>query len=273
MNIILAGNVNMVPGFEIVIYSTMLHNKSINWHIFTMDIVVDTHIDDHTGYHIEYTKISIDDIRWLSFLIQYMDKHSNLVVHDVHDLYIEYLRDSVNHATDFTPYTSLRLLSDIVIPDPDALYLDADIIVQDNIEDAYHKYTTVNSDYSAYSHPDACDGFGEMIAGVMFLNLDHIRQSDFMHKARHFWKTVYHKFPDQNALRLAGDPYPLNETFNYCDDHKKAKYRPSILHFTHVNEYKIYTHMPGEFYRYYPEHKYIHEGLERIREVYRNYNR
>ena len=46
MNILLAGNDRVYPGLELVIYSTMNHNKNINWFIFTMDITI---INDDTN--------------------------------------------------------------------------------------------------------------------------------------------------------------------------------------------------------------------------------
>jgi lipopolysaccharide biosynthesis glycosyltransferase len=37
MNIMLAGNDKVYYGIELVIYSTMAHNKNVHWYIVTMD--------------------------------------------------------------------------------------------------------------------------------------------------------------------------------------------------------------------------------------------
>lgn len=77
-----------------------------------------------------------------------------------------------------------------------------------------------------------------------------------------------YRYPDQMALRDAGDPEPLEETYNYMQDHKLAPYKPVVLHFSNGNRYKLYTTAPGSFYRYYPEHKYIKDGLDIIRSAH-----
>lgn len=264
IDILLCGN--LVNGFEVVIYSTMLHTHNIHWHIMTMSVEV-PHETDKVIYG--YNKLTDSDVEWLRYIARYMDGGSELTVYDVKEQFNEHLADSVNKDTGFTPYAACRLLADIVLPVNHCLYMDADVIVQEDLTWMYQYYTSIDTDYCAYTIPNARDGFGEMISSVMILNLDKLRESHVLTHARHNYRTRTYKFPDQTALSDAKDPYPLLETYNYMYDHKEALYKPAILHFSHANTKKIYSVPTGEFYRYYPEHRYIKDGLDIIRETYK----
>lgn len=266
MNIVVAGDLNVFSGIEAVIYSTMLHNKNVHWHILTMDLEM-AYEERHTGC--KFIGLNPNMIEWLSYIVRFMDCNSRLTCHDMHDVYLRYFDNAVNKFTPFTPYASLRLLIDVAIDIPHALYLDADIIVQDELETMYWKYLNKSITYAAYSLPGANAGYGEMISAVILFDLVSCRRTRFLERARYNYNHVEHKFPDQNALALAGDPFPLPETYNYMHDHKAAIHKPTILHFSNDNYCKIYQTDAGSFYRYYPEHRYIKDGLDIIRETYR----
>lgn len=266
INIVLAGDRNVICGLEAVIYTTMLHNKNINWYILTMDVVVDTQDPE---YVCRYIGLNDTDRDWFSYIVNYMDHNSTLTICNTRDIYDIHLSGSVNRRTGFTPYASLRLIIDVALPIQHCLYLDADVIVQDSIEDMYWKYLTKDTDYAAYSIPEACDGFGEMISAVLVMNVDRMRHSGFLVRARQNYNLYPYEYPDQMALALAGKPYPLPETYNCMHDHKKLTYKPTILHFSCKNYLKLYQSTQGDFYRYYPEHRYIKDGLDIIRETYR----
>lgn len=282
MNIALAGDRNVLSGIELVIYSTMKYNKNIHWYILTMDTIVH---NDQTGETHHYHGITDEFTqKWIAWLVNFMDYNSTVTFIDCEGLYQEHLAHSVNRFTAFTPYAALRLLADFIVPynpqqpNPDdnlLLYLDADVIVQRNIEDMYYHTLQWDEDYAAYSLPDACDGFGELISAVILFNLRHLRYSGLLNRARRNYNGKLYPYPDQGALADAGTPVPLHETYNYMLDHKKCTYKPHILHFSNVNYTKIYNaSVPeGEFWHYYPEHQYLKDGLDIAKETFYNYHR
>ncbi len=263
MNIIMAADKGMLSGLEMVIYSTMLHNVCVDWYIFTMNIncVV-------CGEWRSFSAVDSEDLRWLESIVKYHDSRSHIKVVDVSSLYAEYLENNPNRESGFTPFTTLRLLADLALPEVgDALYLDCDVIVQKNLGDMYYGYLPKCEDYCAYSIPYACDWEGEMVAGVLLLNLDKIRKNGFLSRARDNINRNQYRFPDQMALRDAGKPYPLPETYNYMFSLYKLCYEPHIIHFTNEIEGKIYSDGKTLFYKKFPQFRYIEEGLDTVRRI------
>lgn len=266
MHIAIAGNGKVLSGMELLIYSTMLHNRDVIWHVMTGDLKVDN--GDGTGTI--YGGISETDCEWLRKIVKFCDYRSDLIRHDVSELYDQTIAMSVNRGSGFTPYTALRLLSDLAFPDLDTVfYLDSDIIVQGDIRPPYLQYRWSEYDYAAYTIPDACQGEGEMVGGVLVLNLRQCRKSGFLHRARKYYIANQYRWMDQEALRDAGGKLgDLQETYHYLRDHKMATYKPVILHFCCDNKFKIYTAPTiADFFRYYPEHKYLKDGIDIIRSV------
>ena len=261
LHLLISGDRRVMPGLEALVYSAMLHNRNVVWHLFTMEVQIDHGDGTGTGYY----GITEEDAAWLRRIVRFMDADSDLIRYDVRDQYLEHLDGSVNRSTGFTPYAGLRLLADLILDMDCCMYLDADIIVQGDLRPPYERCRRGGSDYAAYTIPDACDGYGELISAVLVLNLRNIRNSGFLARARRYYNRERYTYPDQMALAAAGDPEPLEETYNYMKDHKLAEYRPVVLHFSNDNKFKLYNTQPGVFYRYYPEHRYIKEGLDLIR--------
>ena len=269
MNILMAANDTMIEGLELVIYSLLTYNKNINIYIFTMDIDVD-HEDEHYIQH--FDALSDYNKDWLSKIVRYLDYQSNIVFVDVHDAYMKYLYGGVNECTPFTPFTSLRLLPDIVIPEvSDCLYLDCDIAIAGDIRDMYYSYLNNGYPYSASNAYDAFEGKGEMVAGVMLMNLDLMKSMDFMAKAREKYKVNLYRFPDQMAIRDTGDGAKLPNIYGWMEPLESCYVEPKIIHFTSNLGPKIYDrsrpHNKEFFYRRYPQFKYVQDGLELIKNL------
>lgn len=273
MDIVLAGNDFVIPGMELVIYSTMYYAKvPIRWHILTVGNDLEV-VDENRNSVMCYRGIPDHVIDWFQYMVRFMGHKSELIKYQCNDLYYKYLDHSINRHTTFTPFTAFRLLIDKLLPEEitHCLYLDADVIVQDRLDFMYRYYIEKgNFNYAGYTIPEACYGYGEMIAGVLFLNIKYGKTSGFFDRARMNYCRKLYQFPDQGAITDASDPIPLHETFNYCNDIKKATYRPHIVHFTNDNYMKIYDagHQQGQFYRYYPEYLYLKKGIDKIRECY-----
>lgn len=218
-----------------------------------------------------YVGIGHEQIEFLQYLVRFMSPNAELIAHDCKQVYEDHLKDAINWDTGFSPYAAFRLCLDMVLPQEiyHCLYLDADVIVQDRLGLMYQYYIDKEDfDYAAYTLPQACDGFGELISGVVFFNLGHIRWSGFLNRARMNYRRKQYPYPDQGALADAGTAPPMLETFNYMEGIKDAHYKPAIVHFTNREHSKIYSGTPGDFYRYYPEYLYLKDGIDLIRECY-----
>lgn len=260
MNVLMAGNDFIYPGIELAVYTLLTHNKNVNIYIFTMDVELD---NTETCTITRYVSLLPWQRDKLKKIVRYLDNNSNICFIDTHDLYMKYLDDSVNKFTHFTPYTALRLLADIALPQiDDVLYLDADVAITGNITDIYYNYANKGCNYAAYVTPDACDGKGEMVAGVMFMNLALMRESGFLKKARLNYKQNEYPFPDQCAIRDAGDPERFPPTIGYCDYLEDCTELPLVIHFTNFIVPKIYCAKNREyFFRKFPFLKYAQEGI------------
>ena len=110
MNILMAANDLIYSGVELTIYTLLSHNRNCNIYIFTMDIDVDH--GDGTGTH--YISLQQFQQKRLKKLVKYLDSRSNICFIDTRDAYDKYLTPSPNEHSGFTPYATLRLLSDIL---------------------------------------------------------------------------------------------------------------------------------------------------------------
>lgn len=264
MNILMSGDDSMYDGFELVVYSTMKHNKDVHWYFFTMNISCPI-----CGNMRDFREIPDWQRQRLANIVHYFDPKSTITFINVQELFDKTIANNPNAESGFTPFTNLRLLADIALPDlDDCLYLDCDIAVQEDLTSMYYNYLAKDYCYCAYSLPEACCWEGEMVAGVLLLNLKKIRETKFMDKAR--WNLCHHeyRFPDQMALRDTAKPYPLPETYNYLFDLWKCHYKPAILHFTNELSPKVYQDSQKEvFYRTYPFLRYVQEGMKIIDEI------
>ncbi len=261
MNILMSGNDHIYPGMELAIYSTLMHNKNINWYIFTMDIETDMGNGEIMVFH------GLD--KWqknkLRKIVSYLDDNSKITFIDMQDMYIKYLAGNINEASPFTPYATLRLLADVALPDINhVLYLDCDTAIQGDISGIID-FLKSGKDYYAYVCPDAYGYEGEMVSGVMLMDLDRIRKDGFLGRARENIHKNLYKYPDQDALRDAGKPGMLPETYSYLYKLELCPYKPLILHFTNKLSPKIYGDEGRTvFYRRYPFLDYVKNGVELI---------
>lgn len=263
MNVLFATNDVAYPGLELAIYTLLKHNQEVNIYIFTMECV----IERQDGIGIHYMPLQDWQIKKLQAIVKYLGQgKSNLCIKDVHDLYMQYLDNSVNRETDFTPYTALRLLADLALPHVDHLwYFDCDIAITGNIENYYHSYILKDCAYGAYVTPDTEDCPGEMVAGVMFMNLKKMKETNFLKTARYNYNTYEYIFPDQCAIRDTGSPERFPPTLGYCEDLNDCITLPLIIHFTNHIVPKIYGSKSREyFFRTFPFLNYAKEGIALI---------
>lgn len=262
MNIVMAANDTVYSGLELAIYSTLTHNKNINWYIFTMDIILPNGQAFHGLNSIEKDK--------LRKVVKYLDQKSNIAFIDCASFYDKYLSGGANEYSGFTPYAALRLIMDKALPYiNEALYFDCDVAVRGNFENMYRECAEhkENCAYAVYAE-EAEHHEGEMVSGVMFFNLDTTRKNGFFDRAIHNFKAHEYHYPDQMAMRDAGKIARLSTIYGYMWDYQKNNTEPIILHFTNQLSPKIYMARNEDneqwFYKVFPEFVYVRTGLRLI---------
>lgn len=264
MNVLMSANDVIYRGLELAIYTLMHNNDHVNIYIFTMDMEM-PHPD---GMVQVFKSITPDQRKKLIKIVKYFDsKHSNICFVDTYDLYMKYLDGGANQYSSFTPFAALRLIADEALPYVDSvLYLDCDTTVNADVSDVYNEYSKKDCNYAAYVTPFACDGKGEMVSGVMIMNLWKMRQTGFLAQARQNFLSNCYKYPDQEALRDAGDPVMLPADVGYCETLEECLEIPRITHFTNKLSPKIYDFSHGHgteyFYRRYSFLSYAKKGIE-----------
>jgi lipopolysaccharide biosynthesis glycosyltransferase len=263
MNILMATDSNTYCGCELVVYTTLTHNKNVNFYILTMDIEID---NEETGEHFVYRGLNDWQKSKLRRIVKYFDKNSHITIIDAKDYYLEHLKDSPNKYSCFTPYATLRLMADIILPHVhNVLYLDCDTAVMGDITGVYEEYTHKDCNYAAWMAEDACDGEGEMVSGVMIMNLDKMRETGFLATARRNYMQNKYRYPDQDAIRDAGKPVHLPQYFGFCNNLDDCFDMPLVLHFTNQLSPKIYTDKGRTyFFKKFPFLQYVKDGVELI---------
>lgn len=265
MNVLVSGNMSVYYGMEVTIYSLMRYNRNINLYVLTSTFDQIAQPWDNMCRHFEglgeFEKQKITNI------IKYFDPYGSTVTFiDPIDLYRTHLEGGANEFSCFTPYAAFRLLADLILQDvEDVLYLDCDTVIQGSIESMYKACQTSEHYCLASYAEDACEGDGEMVSGVMFFNLNEIRQNNFLNLARQNYKRYEYQYPDQMAMRDAGEIGHLSEEYGYLQPLDKYAKQPIIIHFTNSLE-KIYSKniSPLRFYRLYPQLKWIQKGLQML---------
>ncbi len=131
-----------------------------------------------------------------------------------------------------TPYTLLRLLADLVPNMPSKLlYLDIDMMIGDDIAKLY------NIDVSNYEYAAVKEKYGSWLirpdyinAGMLLFNMEKIKETGLLKKARNLIKNKKMLFADQDAIfRSTTNKLLLPRIFN--EQSKFNKKDTVVCHF------------------------------------------
>ena len=235
MNLLLCGNQRVFDGALTQLISiTNKTKQDITCYIFTMDI---SRIKE------EYTSITDEQIELLNEVVKSKNPNNIVKKIDVTDLYEDEFGHCKNETAYCTPYTLLRLLADLVEEIPDKiLYLDIDMMANKDILELYntditdYEYAAVKEKYGSwFIRPDYIN------AGMLLLNMDKIKQTKLLEKARNLIKTKKMLFADQDAIfRSTKKKLLLPRKFN-----EQSKFNRSdtvICHFCKRLLLKPYPH-------------------------------
>ena len=197
INLLLCGNEKVFDGALSQLVSIINRTKfDINCYIFTMDA---------TRLNENFKPITDQQVKFLDKVVKRKNISSSVKKVDVTDIYNKEFMGSKNETAYCTPYTLLRLLSDLVFEDIEniekLLYLDIDIMVGGDIAKLYdidiegYEYAAVKEKYGCWMiRPDYIN------AGMLLFNMKEIRKNKLLEKSRILIRKRKLLFADQDAI-------------------------------------------------------------------------
>ena len=197
INLLLCGNEKVFDGALSQLVSIINRTKSaINCYIFTMDA---------TRLNENFKPITDQQVKFLDKVVKRKNISSSVKKVDVTDIYNKEFMGSKNETAYCTPYTLLRLLSDLVFENIEniekLLYLDIDIMVGGDIAKLYdidiegYEYAAVKEKYGCWMiRPDYLN------AGMLLFNMKEIRKNKLLEKSRILLRKRKLLFADQDAI-------------------------------------------------------------------------
>lgn len=223
INVLYCGNANVFDGIITSLLSIEKYYKGIiNTYIFTIDA---SHLKE------SFIPISDEQVKFIDSMLKDTNPNSKAIKMDITDLYNKEIGGSPNEQSKYTPYALLRLFADNdKLPKDKILYLDIDILFNDDIQKLY------DIDISDYEYAAAKDHYGKKLlkhdyinSGVILFNTKMIRQTGLLKKARDLINNKKIMFPDQTAIyRNTTKKLILPQYFN---DQKKLTKKTIIRHF------------------------------------------
>ena len=212
IDIIYAGNDLMFDGLLLSLLSMLRRTKEgIFVHFLTMDF---THKNE------KFKPFRIDQADFLRKELRKFNSNFDFEIIDCTKEYNELLANNANEKPVYSPYCTLRLLADRYdVFKGKVIYLDIDTMVYGDIKELY------DIDMTDLEFRASHDFLGRtwikkdyFNSGIMLLNMDKIRETKLLEKARHLVKTKKMYFTDQTALYLSKvnfeffpDEYRFNE--------------------------------------------------------------
>ncbi len=226
VNILFCGNAGVFDGMLTAALSILMRTdflEPFRFFVFTMDL---SEVKEN------YVPLSSAQAETFRKAIRSFHPENDVTVIDVGDLYRTHFSGCPNEGAYCSPYTLIRLFADQVDGMPDKLlYLDADIMFNRDIHLLY------DIDVEGYEYAAARDHYGKYMiqpnyinAGVLLLNLRHMKETGILVKAREWICRKKLTFADQSALiRSTTRKKMLPQRFN---DQKFLHKHTVVRHFS-----------------------------------------
>ena len=236
INILFSGNEKVFDGILTGMLSILKRSDTkepFRFYIYTMNL---------TRAKADYTPITVRQTVFLEKVAKNYNEKNCMVRIDLTELYEREFGGCPNENAYCSPYTLLRLFADVVEGMPQKLlYLDVDLLLNRDITLLYH------IDVSDYEYAAARDHYGKYLlnpnyinAGVLLLNLEKIKETGLLRKARKLIKEKKLVFADQSALyRSTTRKKMLPQRFN---DQKYLHRHTVVRHFSRRLFYLPYPH-------------------------------
>lgn len=235
INVLFAGNDKVFDGVltaSLSIVKRLAEPKPLNIYILTMDI---------TRMSPKYTPMQESHREFLERSLRKFNPETNVILHDVSELYDKELRENANEGCYCSPYTLLRLLADLVDMPDKLLYLDCDVMLCKDISLLY------DIDVSEVEYAATTDHYGKFFinpryinAGVILFNMKKCRETGLFKKARELIRVKKLLFADQSAIiRSTTKRKHISQRFN---DQKFLYKKTVVRHFSKRLFYLPYPH-------------------------------
>lgn len=224
INLMFCGNQKMFDGLIISLLSISKHtNEDLTVYLLTMDL---------SKHKKEYVPITEKQRKTIENMLKKKNENDKVILMDITDVYLDYMKFNINKFTHYTPYIFLRILSDKVDGLPDKiLYLDTDIVCYRDIKEIY------DTNIEGYEIAAALDYLGRkaiddkyMNSGVVLMNLKEIRKTGCFEKARKMCKEKKMILPDQTAINKCCTKKIWLE--DKCNEQHERKEDTIIRHFS-----------------------------------------
>lgn len=225
INILYSGNGKVFDGVltsTLSIVKRMEKPRPLRIYLYTMTL---------TRLNPNYTAMGEEHASFIEKALQKYNPDTKVILCDVTDLYETHLKQNANEGCYCSPYTLLRLLADLTEMPDKLLYLDADIMVNQDIGKLY------DMDIEGYEYAAARDYYGKFFinpgyinAGVLLFNMKKCRETGLFEKAREWIRVKKLTFADQSAIiRSTTRRKLISQRFN---DQKYLHKKSVIRHFS-----------------------------------------
>lgn len=252
VNILMCGNRKVFDGaLTQLISMTNRTEESIHVYLMTMDL---------TRLREDFMAITEGQSAFLDRMMKERNPENRVELLDVTELYEREFGHCVNEGAYCTPYTLLRLLADLVPGIPEKLlYLDIDIMIAGDIKKLWNVDVT-DYEYAAVKEKYGCwlirpDYFN---AGMLLLNMEMIRETGLLGKARELIRKKKMLFADQSAIFRSTTRKKLIPRI-YNEQSKFDRKGTIVCHFCKRLMFRPYPHT--ENYKQWQVeeiHKYLH---------------
>lgn len=194
MNLLYCGNKKVFDGLMISLLSiTKYCKKPLTVYVMTADL---------RELNASFEPITEEQTDYLEQMMKKVHAENRIHLIDCSQLFREEFLLSPNIRTSYTPYTLLRLLADKAEQIPERiLYLDTDTVACKDISPVF------DTDITEYEFAGVSDYLGKWFisrsyinAGILYLNMEKIRETGLFLRTRELCKTKKMWFPDQTAL-------------------------------------------------------------------------
>lgn len=194
INILFGGNYKVFDGILLCLLSMTKHtNEPLNVFILTADV---------TSLNLEYRPITKDMSNYLDKILKSKNPKNKVQLITLKQEFNDWILQSQNRLSIYTPYTFLRLFADKIDEIPDKIiYLDTDIMINGDIKELF------DIDIENYELGVVKDRYGHIFinykyfnAGMLLLNMKMIKQTNLFDRVKKMCVNKKMGFPDQTAL-------------------------------------------------------------------------
>ena len=243
INILFGGNYKVFDGILLCLMSMTKHcNEPLNIYILSAEL---------SELNPDYHPITEEDRKSLENVVKEKNKNSQVKLILLGDEFKNWIINSQNKLSIYTPYTFLRLFADKIEGIPNKLiYLDTDMMLNGDIKKLF------DIDISEYELGVVLDRYGHIFirpkyfnAGMLLMNMQKIKETTLFERVKEMCLNKKMGFPDQTALNKCAKkklylPRRFNEQGNLRDDtiiqhfSKRIKWLP-YFHTQNVKPWQI----------------------------------